>query len=38
MNIVKQKLRKKMFSAKYSNFVIINCLIAPSAFFMNSSG
>ena len=38
MNIVKHNPKKKVFSGKYSNFLIINCFLAISAFFMNSSG
>ena len=38
MNIINHILKKKVFFEKYSNFMIINCLKAPSAFFMNSSG
>jgi len=34
----KKQPEKKVFSVKYADFVIINRLIIPSAFFMNSSG
>jgi len=38
MDMVKHNLKKKVFSLKYSNSMIINCLSLSAAFFMNSSG
>jgi hypothetical protein len=38
MKIINQNLKKKVFSVKYSNFMIINWLSLLSAFFMNNSG
>jgi len=38
MKNVNKNLMKKVLPIKYLNFMIINCLIAQSAFFRNSSG
>jgi len=37
MKIINYNLKKKVFVVKYSNFMIINSSIVPSAFFMNFS-